>query len=107
MQFSTESLSSFEIEIVRRSLQATVEGHFFPDWEFQSLIGVDRTTTREVYREWPHRTLSKDDFSCAVIGSLSNLLGYPHGKEDELILYVPEGTDAIRKTLDHLITLGL
>ncbi len=107
MEPMTEALSSSEIEIVRRSLQAAVEGSFFPDWEFQTLIGVDRETVREVHAAWPHQTIGHDEFGCAVAGSLTNLLGYPHNSEDELVKYVPEGRVAIRKALDRLIALGI
>lgn len=106
MESLAEALSSTEIEIVTRSLQATVEGSFFPDWEFETLIGVDRDIVRNVYKAWPQQTLNWDDFGCAVVGSMNNLLGYPHGKEEELLGYVPEGREAIRKTLDHLAALG-
>lgn len=107
MESLADVLSSSEIEIVRRSLQATVEGSFFPDWEFETLIGVDREMVRNVQNAWPQQTLDQDDFGCAVIGSLNNLVGYPHGKDEELIGYVPEGRDAIRMTLDHLTSLGV
>lgn len=107
MESLAEALSSTEIEIVRRALQATVEGDFFPDWEFETLIGVDREMVREVYKTWPQQMLARDDFSCAVVGSLNNLVGYPHGKEEELIAFVPEGREAIRETLNHLTALGV
>jgi hypothetical protein len=99
------TLSPDQIETVRRALKATVEGSFFPDWEFETLIGVDRDTVRQVYEAWPRQTVERDEISCAVIGSMNNLLGYPHGKEGELALYVPEGRDAIDRTLLHLTSL--
>ena len=107
MQPIAETLPLSEIEIVRRSLQAAVEGSFFPDWEFQTLMGVDRETVREVCTAWPYQTIDHEDFICAVVNSLNMLLGYPHGREDELVTYVPEGRAAIRKVLDHLIALGI
>jgi hypothetical protein len=107
MEPIAKTLSLSEIEIVRLSLQATVEGSFFPDWEFGTLMGVDRETVREVYAAWPHRTVGEEDFFCAVVNSMVNLLGYPHGSEDELVTYVAEGRAAIRSALDHLIALGI
>lgn len=107
METLAEAFSSTEIEIVRRALQATVEGSFFPDWEFEILIGVDREIVRNIYKAWTQQTLDRDSFGCAVVGSMNNLLGYPHGKEEELMAYVPEGREAIRKTLDRLIALGV
>ena len=102
-----ETLSSSEIEIVRRSLQATVEGSFFPDWEFETLVGVDRETVREVYAAWPDQTIGREDFGCAVVGAMNNLVGYPHGKEGELMTYVPEGRAAISEALERLTALGI
>lgn len=107
MESLAETLSLTEIDIVKRSLQATVEGSFFPDWEFETLIGVDRGMVRDVYKVWPNQTLDREDFGCAVVGSLNNLLGYPHGRDEELIKYVPEGREAIRAALNHLTALGV
>src|SRR3954447_18462842 len=107
MESPVESLSPTEVETVRRALKATVEGSFFPDWEFETLIGVDRDTVRKVYQAWPRQTVDQDEFSCAVVGSLNNLIGYPHRKEGELAIYVPEGREAVRGTLRHLPTLGV
>lgn len=100
-------LSAAEIDTVRRALRAAVDGTFFPDWEFETLVGVDRETVRKVQSAWPLQTVDQDEFICAVIGSLNNLLGYPHGSEDELISYVPEGRPAIEKALARLTALGL
>jgi hypothetical protein len=102
-----EALSLTEIDVVKRSLQATVEGRFFPDWEFETLIGVDRETVKDVYEAWPNQTSNQEDFGCAVVGSLNNLLGYPHGRDEELVKYVPEGREAIKAALNHLIALGV
>jgi hypothetical protein len=107
MDSLTESLSSTEIETVRRALKATVEGDFFPDWEFETLIGVDREVVRQVYETWPLKSVDQDEFSCAVVGSLNNLIGYPHRKDDELAIYVPEGRAAIEGALKHLTSLGI
>ena len=107
MELLTKSLSATEVEIVKRALQAAAEGDFFPDWEFETLVGVDRETVRMVYEAWPHRTIDQEDFGCAIVGTLNNLLGYPHGKEESVTEYVPQGRDAMRKTLDHLVALGV
>src|SRR5262245_26880713 len=107
MDSLADALSPAEIETVRRALRAIVEGSFFPDWEFETLIGVDRDTVRKVHAAWPQPTVEQDEFSCAVIGSMNNLVGYPHGKNDELVSYVPEGRAAIEQALNRLTALGL
>lgn len=101
-----EGLSPTEIDTVKRSLRATVEGSFFPDWEFETLIGVDRGTVKNVQESFPQQTVEPDEFVCAVLGSMRNLLGYPHGQDAELITYVPEGPSAIRSALDRLNKLA-
>lgn len=107
MQSLLSKLSAPEVAIVRNSLRAAIEGPFFPDWEFETLIGVDRATVRSVYNAWPSQTVSRDEFSCAVVGSMNNLLAYPHGFDIEIETYVPGGKPAIKATLDQLIALGL
>ena len=106
MDALVEALSSAEIDTVRDALRATVEGTFFPDWEFQTLIGVDRATVKEVHAAWPRRTVDQADFSCAVINSMNNLVGYPHGSDNELASYIPGGRAAVEKTLARLIAVG-
>ncbi|MBB5753363.1 hypothetical protein [Prosthecomicrobium pneumaticum] len=107
MDSLAETLSSAEIETVRRALKATVEGSFFPDWEFETLIGVDRGTVQQVHEDWPIQTVDQAEFSCAVIGSMNSLIGYPHGKDDELAIYVPEGRSAIQEAMQRLTSLGV
>ena len=106
MNSLAEKLSSVEIEVVRRALKAVAEGSFFTDLEFETLIGVDRGTVQQVHEDWPRLTVAQDEFSCAVIGSLNNLVCYPHGKDDELATYVPEGRSAIQEAVQHLTSLG-
>lgn len=96
------SLSSEEIEIVRSALTAAIDPMFFPDWEFETLIGVGRSTVSRVRDSWPNHNITEDEFVCAVVNSLNNLLGYPHGQDDLLLRYVPEGTYRIRSILTKL-----
>lgn len=83
-----------------------VSGGFIPEWEFQTVVGVNRETVRAVLEAWPRQTLAQDEFADALIGSLNNLVGYPHGMDDELRRYVPEGRVAIMAVLDDLRILG-
>lgn len=103
----TEALSATEIETVRRALKAAVEGEFLDDIEFHTLMGVDREVARQVYEAWPRQTADQVAFRCAVINSMNNQLNCPHGMEDELATYVPEGRSAISEALQHLFSLGL
>ncbi|WP_053076565.1 hypothetical protein [Caenimonas sp. SL110] len=103
----SQTLSQADIETVKQCLQAAVDGPFFPEWEFEALFGVNRGLVRAVLNEWPAGAMSEDDVGCAVVGSLNNLLGYPHGHESELARYVAMPLDEVRGTLDRLLALGL
>ena len=46
--FDTLDLDPETLRITKECLRAAVEGPFFPDWEFQILMGVDRETARVV-----------------------------------------------------------
>ena len=102
-----ENLSLAEIDIVKCALNATVEGSFFSDREFETLIGVNRETVKKVQQSFPRQTVDPEEFFCAVFGSMRNLLGYPHGRDEELIAYVPGGASAVRNALDRLNELAV
>ena len=45
---SLANLDEKERGVVRECLGATVEGPFFPDWEFQTLFGLERDEVRRI-----------------------------------------------------------
>jgi hypothetical protein len=105
MQPVSEVLSAREIDVVRQGLRACVDGPFFPEWEFQTLLGVDRETVRTVYNAWPDQTIDAQEFGSAIVGCLNNLLGYPHGQDwDKHFSVKPE---EMKLVLDHLIEIGM
>ena len=55
-------------------------GEYFPDWEFQTLIGVDRQEVREAATSWLADGVISDDALDTTHSVLNNLLGYPHGE---------------------------
>ncbi len=74
---AVQRLSAREVEIVRQCLAAAVDGPFFPDWEFATLIGLDRDAVAAVLAAWPTGD-DTDTQDLAVNNVLNNLLGYPH-----------------------------
>jgi hypothetical protein len=78
---SAPMLSERESDVVRAVLRAAVEGPFFPEWEFEMIMGVDRDETRRVLVAWPD-TADPQATDFAVSGAFNNLLGYPHRKWD-------------------------
>ncbi len=103
----TKALSEYDVDVVRQCLRAAVDGKFFPDWEFETLFGVDRETVRIVSRQWPKITIPEEDFSAAVIGSLNNILGYPHGNESNWDKYISAPPGKVKEILDKLIAIGM
>ena len=51
--FTRELLTQEEIRIISACLLGAEEGPFFPDWEFQTLFGVERPVLRNVRLHWP------------------------------------------------------
>jgi hypothetical protein len=102
-----KSLSPESLAITKECLRAAVEGPFFPDWEFDTLFGVERDVVKAVYESWPDQTVDDDDFGCAVVGSLGHLLGYPHRQEEVWSNYISVTPERVREVQDEIIALGL
>ena len=74
------SLDKEEMKIIGECLKATVHGPFFPDWEFNSLFGLEREEVKEIAEAWPNIESNTLKLSAAINGAFNNLIGYPHGK---------------------------
>jgi len=72
-----DRLSSEDVEVVRECLTAAVRGPFFPDWEFQTLFGLERDGVAAVLERWPDPECPEDQ-DVAVTNALNYLLHYPH-----------------------------
>jgi hypothetical protein len=97
--------SQDELILIRQCLDASVRGDFFPEWEFQTIFGVDRKTVSHVMADWPLQTVDSETFTCAVINSLNNLVGYPHRMEKELYDYISAEPSEIKSILTRLVGL--
>ncbi len=74
-----------EKNIIKKCLEAGVKGPFFEDWEFSSLIGVERKKVEEILLRWPNVYENDEMEKLAINNLIGNLLGYPHGMKEELI----------------------
>lgn len=74
-----DRLSAIDVSVVRECLTATVEGPFFPDWEFSLLFGLGREEVARVRERWPDKKCPKLQ-DVAVTNALNHLLFYPHRK---------------------------
>ena len=85
-------------EIVYECMKAAVEGPFFPDWEFETLFGINRNELKSIVNAWPDIDDTDETVSLAINNSMANLIGYPHGKKGEWRKYIsvsPEEVSAI------------
>jgi hypothetical protein len=85
------------IDVVKRCLRATVEGPFFPDWEFHTLFGLTRDEVKTVYDDWPNVSKFSHNTGLAINNSFNNLLYYPHRKNDILSEYLNISKDEFRE----------
>lgn len=104
---TTLDLDPNTLRITKECLRAAVEGPFFPNWEFRTLMGVDRETVRVVMEAWPARTVASEEFACAVVNSLTWLVLYPHGQTEAWGRYISVGPEGVRRALDRLRAAGL
>ena len=81
-------LDAGEREVVLECLRAACTGPFFPDWEFQTLFGLERRDVQAVLDAWPDLDETQDGVSIATNNSMNNLLGYPHGLDKDWPRYI-------------------
>ena len=73
-----EDLSATEQHLIYQCLEATVDGPFFPDWEFSILFGLTRQEVEQIVIDWVTVDKNSSVAILAINNSLNNLLGYPH-----------------------------
>ena len=80
---SLHQLSESERDTIGECLRAVVEGPFIPEEEFHTIFGLERHEVASVLKAWPNVDESDEVVRIAINNSLNNLLGYPHGMDDE------------------------
>jgi hypothetical protein len=95
---SWANLNENEKEIVLQCLVAATEGLFFPDWEFQILMGYSRDDFKGFINEWDKLDKSSNQIETLIISVLGNLTSYPHREEEALKNY----TCVDEKTLQEI-----
>jgi hypothetical protein len=73
-----------EQEVVQRCLTAAAHGPFFPDWEFGTLFGLERSEVAALAAAWPELTDDEELLDVAISNAFANLLWYPHHEEAAL-----------------------
>ncbi len=92
-------LTEQERGVVHACLRAAIEGPFFPDQEFHSRFGLDRSEVQSVVLGWPEIDDSVERIALAIINAMANLLSYPHGKPEELRHWVSASDAEILRVL--------
>lgn len=76
-----KSLDKEEQDLILESLIASLEGPFFPEWEFDSLFGGSRAELSRIIQNYPEVSFHDEKTKSIILNALGNLVGYPHGKE--------------------------
>jgi hypothetical protein len=71
-------LSGKTVDVIGRCLDAWANGPFIEDWEFQTVTGLERDEVSAIAKNWPNQ--DDPNVDQAVLASMGNLLGYPHGR---------------------------
>ncbi|MFJ5850253.1 hypothetical protein [Streptomyces sp. NPDC092903] len=87
-----------DLQIIKECLDAAVNGPFFPEWEFHTLMGFTRAEIAAIAASWPASSDpgEQDD---AVNNVLNMLLGYPHGYDSRWHEYSAATPAQIAQTL--------
>jgi hypothetical protein len=90
-------LTPHERDAVLRCLRAAADGPFFPDWEFHTLFGIERADVAAVAARWPDVNDTREVVQAAIINSLNNLLGYPHGEAEAFIQWIGAPVEEVER----------
>lgn len=100
-KMSLADLDEQEREVVRRCLQAAVDGPFFPEWEFGTIFGLRRDEVRRVLVSWPSLDESDEIVVRAINNSFNNLLGYPATNKQEIWpMFIPVSAVELARVFD-------
>src|SRR4051794_21444665 len=91
-------LNEAELDTILRCLRAAVDGPFFGDADFRTLMGVDRKELGAIAERWP---AFDEETAFAVHNVLGNLLWYPHQFGCELRERFGVDEDQMRRLLDR------
>jgi hypothetical protein len=100
MKIESYGFSKDELETIKICMTASCMEKFFPEWEFQSLFGIERDELKQAVSLFPNLNYEDDIHNAAIKGSLGHLLGYPHGRDRELEVMLNKDVMVIKKVLD-------
>ena len=82
-----DGLPARDRDVLGACVRSAVNGPYFPDWEFHTLMGLSREEMAQVAHSWPALPSSapsgyssaSEMQQTAIANSANWLLGYPHG----------------------------
>ena len=100
-----DNLSAADLDIIKKCLFEAVHGTYFPDWEFRTLMGIDRNQVRDILASWPENC-SNEEVRIDVKSVIGSLLFYPHRQRDHLVEQLAISEKALVELLTRLKTPG-
>jgi hypothetical protein len=94
-----KDLNELEKAVIMECLKASVDGPFFPEWEFDTIFGLTREEVNEILEALPDVDDSMEDVQMAINNSLCNLLGYPHQQEQYWSDYISVPPEEVARIL--------
>jgi len=81
-----------ELATISRCLEAANREDVIPEWEFQTLFGIERSVLEDVLARWSEVDLWDEPTLLAVNNALVNIACYPHALDVEALAGVSETT---------------
>lgn len=73
-----KDLDAAEMDLVLRCLKCMASGGLIEDWEFETVMGVNREDLAAVAKAWPKVDESAQSVALAINNTFVNILWYPH-----------------------------
>ncbi|MEP2784835.1 MAG: hypothetical protein ABJP33_20730 [Pseudoruegeria sp.] len=75
-------LSAYDLDVVKKCIEASLDKRIIPEMEFSILMGVSHEEAKAIVEAWPALNSDDEITQMTIQGSMNNLIGYPHGKFD-------------------------
>jgi hypothetical protein len=98
-------LTRADVDTIGACLRAAADGPFFPDWEFQTLFGLEREEVRTIASTWPSADSPKDQW-LAVEEALDKLLEYPREQDAMWDQWIPVSESDLGRLQWHVKELS-
>jgi hypothetical protein len=102
---SLEELSEAERTVVMKCVRAAAEGPFISEWEFHTLIGLERHQVADVALQWPCLDEAEERVQLAINNSMNTLLlwfGWEEEDPEDADRLLQEWTGASAADIDRI-----